>query len=141
NDLVFIGPFLPHVTYNYKDHYLAGDYANISALVVYFYPNWFTKDLLNSSDFVKVNKFIDRMNRGIEVFGETKRKAIRTLLRLKDCGGLNKVIKLWEILYFISESDEYRCLASEGYSRGLTQGGAERLEKVYKYVRDNYSGP
>jgi AraC-like DNA-binding protein len=141
NDLVFIGPFLPHVTYNYKDHYITKEGGHISALVVYFYPNWFTKDLLDSADFIKINEFIDKMNRGIEVLGETKKRAIRSLLRLKDCKGLNKAIKLWEILYLISESEEYQCLASEGYSSSLKQGEADRLEKVYKYVKDNYSDP
>lgn len=141
NDLVFIGPFLPHVTYNYQNNqeqYLIEEEDHFSALVVYFYPNWFTKNLLDSADFIKMREFMNKMSRGITVTGDAKARIKQSLLSLKDCQGLNKTLKLWEILCFISESNEYRCLASEGYSESLKRIEDERLEKVYKYVKENY---
>lgn len=139
NDLIFIGPFLPHVTYNnYEDDYKSDSAQPLSAMVVYFHPNWFAKEFIDSSDYVKVNDFVDKMSRGVEVLGETKRKAIKSLLKLRGCTGLIKTIKLWEILYFIAESAEYQCLASEGYIGKFTQKGLDRLDRVYDYVMTHY---
>lgn len=139
NDLVFIGPFLPHVTYCSKDSSLTMDTPNISALVVYFYPNWFTKNIFDSDDFIKINELLTKMSRGVKILGETKEKVVRDIIALKRCNGLGKAIKLWDILNLIAESGEYQCLASEGYSISLNKREADRLEEVYKYIMSNYS--
>lgn len=139
NDLVFIGPYLPHVTYHEGISEEAHNPDNLSALVVYFHPNWFAKDLLSSSEFIEIRDFLDKMSRGISVWGKTKKKAIQSLIELKECKGFSKTIKFWNVLYLILESNEYKCLASESYSKGSREEDTDRLNNVYQYVRENYS--
>ncbi len=139
NDIVLIGPNLPHVTSNHRLYNSAKKINDLSAIVVYFNPNWFTQNILTSSDFTKINQLIDKMSRGVEVLGNTKKKVTNSLKELKSLQGLGKVIKLWEVLYLISESEEYKCLASESYSSNPMQQQTDRLDKVHQYVKNRYA--
>ena len=138
SDLVFIGRLLPHASYIEKEYLLTKQ--DVHALVIYFRPDWFNENLLNSSDFIKIVKLIKEIERGIKIFGNTKTRAIKALIKLKNSTGLERIIKLLDILDFISKSNEYKCLASEGYSNSYGQNDVERLGGVYKYIMKNFTG-
>lgn len=137
NDLVLISPLIPHASYIGQDFLSTSQ--DVHALVVYFHPDWFNESLTNSSDFIKVRKLLKDMERGIKVTGETKTRAVKSLLNLKKSKGLERIIILLEILDFISKSDEYKCLASEGYSNSYGQNDVERLGEVYKHIIKNFT--
>lgn len=133
-DLTLMGPNLPHVTYTNNV-----DSPKVHALVVYFHPDWLTESHLNSVDFVGLRELFEDINRGIKILGNTKKKVIRSLLRLKDSKGLQRIITILEILEVISKSNEYICLASKGYANSYTHKDVKRMDKVYKYVMEHFS--
>ncbi len=137
NDLVFVGRLLPHASYIGKDYLLTNQ--DFHAMVVYFEPDWFQENLSNSSDFVKLNKLIKEIDRGIKIFGNTKTRTLKALLKLKNSAGLERIIRLLDILDFISKSNEYKCLASEGYLNNYGHNDVERLSDVYKYIMKNFT--
>lgn len=138
NDLVFIGPLLPHATYIGNDYLLTSQ--DFHALVIYFQSDWFNENLFNSTDFIKLKNLFRELERGIKIFGNTKKRAQRALLKLKNSNGaLARIITLVDILDFISKSDEYKCLASEGYVNSYGQNDVERLNEVYKYIMNNFT--
>ena len=137
SDLVFIGRLLPHASYIGKDYLLTNQ--DVHALVIYFHPDWFNENLLKSSYFIKIMKLIKEIERGIKIFGNTKTRTIKALIKLKNSRGLERIIKLLDILDFVSKSDEYKCLASEGYSNSYGQNNVERLGDVYKYIMKNFT--
>lgn len=137
NDLVFIGRLLPHASYIGKDYLLTNQ--DFHALVIYFHPDWFNESLLNSSDFMKLKKLIKEIERGIKIFGNTKTRTLKAILKLKNTTGLERIIRLLDILDFISKSDEYECLASEGYLNTYGQNDVERLGEVYKHIMKNFT--
>ena len=92
NDLVFMGRFLPHASYIGKDYLLTNQ--DFHALVIYFNPDWFIENLLNSSDFIRFKKLIKVIERGIKIFGDTKTRTIKALIKLKNSRGLERIIKL-----------------------------------------------
>lgn len=139
-DIVFLGPQLPHASYSGKD-YDSEDCLCVEALVIYFDPNWFTKEILDSPYFMKFKNIIEKMNRGIKLLGETKEAVIKSLIELKDMEGLERMIKLLSILEFISRSGEFGCLASEGYLGKFNPQDSERLSDVYKYIMKNFTNP
>ena len=131
NDLVFIGRLLPHASYIGKDYLLTNQ--DFHALVIYFHPDWFNENLLNSSDFVKLKKVESQKNRkgGIKIFGNTKtRTPAGHPSKLKNTNGLERIIRLLNILDFISKSGEYKCSTSEGYLNSYGQNDIERLSEV-----------
>ncbi len=139
-DLVFMGPLLPHATYSGKGYHLTENDGEFHALVIYFRPDWFTKDFLESSDFARVMKLLKVVERGIQILGNTKTETVRALLELKSCKNLERVLRLLEILDLISRSTEYKYLASEAYSSSYGENDVERLGEVYKYIMKNFTG-
>lgn len=137
NDLVFIGRFLPHASYIGQDYVLTNQ--DFHALVIYFQPDWFNETLLNSTDFMRLNKLIREIERGIKIFGNTKVRTIRALTRLRESNGLERIVRILDILDFVSRSDEYKCLASEGYLNSYGHNDVERLGEVYKYIMKNFT--
>lgn len=138
-DLVLLGPQVPHIAYYNHDQVIASPKAYVvHALVVYFNPDWLTEAQLNSDNLSALRRLLDDTRRGLKITGDTKKKVVKHLLKLKGCTGLERIITLLNILEVISGSNEYECLASEGYSNSFSQKDINRLDKVYQYIRDNF---
>ncbi len=137
-DLVLMGPDLPHVWYNEKEYYSENSTLKVEAIVVYFHPDWLTENILKSADLNKVRSLLESMSRGIKVVGKTKKKVVKKILKLTKSQGLKKIICILSILELLSDSDEYECLASEGYINSYNQKDVKRIDKVYQYVMNNY---
>jgi len=133
-DLIIMGPNLPHVSYTSNI-----DSAKVHALVVYFHPDWLAEPHLNSVDFIGLRELFEDLNRGIKILGITKKKVIRSLFKLKDSKGLQRIITILEILDIISKSNEYVCLASNGYANSYSHKDVKRMDKVYKYVMEHFT--
>lgn len=137
-DLVLMGPDLPHVWYNEKEYYLENSNLKVQAIVTYFHPDWLTDNLLKSSDLNRLRILFENMKRGIKIIGETKRKVTKKILKLKSSQGLKRIIRILSILELLSGSEEYECLASDGYVNSYNQKDVERIDKVYQYVMNNF---
>lgn len=135
-DLVLLGPQVPHIAYFKED---AVSSPVFHALVVYFHPDWLTESQLNSENLSRLRKLLDDTKRGIKIFGVTKNKVAKIINQLKNCTGLESIIKLLEILELVSRSNEYECLASEGYSNAFRKKDIQRLNNVYQYVGDHFT--
>jgi AraC-like DNA-binding protein len=138
-DLVFIGHLIPHASYIGEGYTPVKNCQEVHALVIYFHPDWFDESILNTTDFLNFMKLIKKLERGISLLGNTKTRTTKALLKLKNTRGLERIIKLLDILDFVSKSDEYKCLASESYSNSYSKSDVERLSAVYKYIMKNYT--
>lgn len=136
-DLTLMAPHLPHISYTDKDCNLSQD-NHVHALVVYFNPDWLTETYFNSPELIKVRDLFENLKRGIKIFGQTKRKVVKSIFRLKNSHGLERIITLLDILVVISKSEEYAYLASEGYMHLSNQNGLNRIDEVYRYVKENF---
>ena len=137
-DLTLMAPHVPHVSYTDKDYYLNDNNPGVHALVVYFNPDWLTDIHFNSPELIKVRELFENMKRGIKIFGQTKKKVVKSILRLKTSYGLERIITLLDILVVISKSEEYACLASEGYTHSSNQKDVKRIDEVYQYVKEHF---
>ncbi|GAA4749013.1 AraC family transcriptional regulator [Flavisolibacter ginsenosidimutans] len=133
-DLVLLGLHVPHVSYFSNEQGAA-----LQALVIYFNPDWLTEEHLNSPNLTKLRKLLKDLQRGIKVHGPAKKKVIKLLYTLKNGKGLERIITILSILQIISNSGEYKCLASEGYSSSYHQTGLKRMDQIYKYVLENFT--
>jgi AraC-like DNA-binding protein len=138
-DLIFIGSLLPHASYSGEDYTLTQNNQEIHALVIYFNPDWFNKNLLSSHEFLKFTSLMKKIERGIQILGNTKAKTTKAIQKLEKSRGLERIIKLCEILDTVSKSNEYSYLASESYSNSHAQIDVERLGNVYKYIMKNFT--
>lgn len=131
-DLVLMGPNLPHISY------INNRNSPVHALVIYFHPDWLTETQISSPDFVRFRELCDDMKRGIKILGETKRKVTKSILKLKNYKGLQLIIAILEILEAIAQSKEYSFLASSSYSSPYSKKDVDRIEQIYRYVREHF---
>ncbi|QNR85915.1 helix-turn-helix transcriptional regulator [Pedobacter riviphilus] len=138
-DLVIMGPNLPHVMYNDKEYYLPESTKEVRAIVTYFRLDWLNDNFLNSNEATKFNELIKDINRGIHISGTSHKQVVKILNELLLSSGLKKIIHLLTILELLSETKEYKCLSSIGYSNPYNQKDVQRIDKIYNYIMNNFT--
>lgn len=138
-DLTFLAPNLPHATYSDKKYHVKETSTKVHAIVVYFQPDWITDYHLNSTDFAPIKELLNQLKRGIKITGNTHTVVTNYLLKLTNADGLKSFIILFQILYAISKSNDYSCLASPGYSNTYNENNIKKIHEVYKYVMENFT--
>ncbi|MBB2148564.1 AraC family transcriptional regulator [Pedobacter gandavensis] len=138
-DLVLIGPNLPHVMYNDKSYYEPGNEQMVTAIVTYFRMDWLNEEFINSKEIPYFHELLKDINRGIRVYGETHKQVVLLLEQLLLSTGLRKILHLLSIITLLSETREYKCLSSIGYTNPHSQKDVQRISRIYTYIMDNFS--
>jgi len=138
-DLIIMGPNLPHVMYNDKEYYYPETTKEVKAIVTYFRLDWLNDNFLSSDEATKFNELIKDINRGIRVFGASHKQIVKILNELLVSSGLKRIIHLLNILHLLSETKEYNCLSSIGYSNPYNQKDVQRINKIYDYIMNNFT--
>lgn len=138
-DLTMLGPNLPHATYTEKKYHVKESDSDVHALVVYFQPDWIAEGHMNSPDFAPLKAVLKAMSRGIGIRGALHRKLMPLLWQLKETHGIESFLLLFNILYQVSQSQEYNYLASPGYSNTYDENSIKKIHQVYQYVMENFT--
>ncbi len=138
-DLIILGPNIAHATYSDKKYHIIESSTKVHAMVVYFQPDWITEYHMNSADFGPLKRLLNQLKRGIKIEGETHDVVKNLLLKLSNADGLKSVTFLFQILYEISRSKDYSCLASARYSNTYSENDIARINDVYKFVMENFT--
>ncbi len=137
-DLVFTGPNLPHL-WRSDLEYFNGDKGLITeGIVVYFPENFLGEDFLHKNEMYKVKHLFQKAHRGMEIQGKTSEKAIATLKHLPNLEDFDRILALLNLLNLLSNSSEYKLLASEGYFNSLKETETDRMNRVHAYVMKNF---
>jgi AraC-like DNA-binding protein len=138
-DLIILGPNIAHASYSDKKYHIVESSTKVNALVVYFQPDWIAEHHMNSADFAPLKKLLSQFKRGIKIEGRTHGIVQNLLLKLRNADGLKSFTILFQILYEISKSKDYSCLASARYSNTYDENDIKRINDVYKYVMENFT--
>lgn len=139
NDLILMGPNLPHVWYNEKDYYHPNHDQQVKAVVAYFKPDWLSESTLNSAELSRLRELLAQVKRGIKITGRTREKIISLVSAMPDTNSLERIISILSILNILTESGEYECLSSSGYVNAYNQKDVEKIDRVYQYIMRNYT--
>lgn len=139
NDLILLGPNLPHVWYNEKDYYLKDCGQQVKAIVTYFRPDWLTETIINSAEMNRLRELLEDIKRGIKITGEAKNKIIDIVAGMPQSTSLERIIGILSILNVLTESGEYGCLCSSGYVNAHSQKDVEKIDRIYQYIMRHYA--
>jgi len=137
-DLVFTGPNLPHLWRSDHEYFNGDNKLMTEGIVIYFPENFLGKDFLQKNEMYKIKHLFQKAQRGMEIQGETASGAIDTIQSLLRAEDFNRILKLLALLNVLSNSTEYRLLASEGYSNSLKENETDRMNRVHAYVMKNF---
>jgi len=137
-DLVFTGPNLPHLWQSDHEYFMDNTELITEGIVIYFPENFLGKELLQKNEMYKVKQLLQLAHRGIEIYGETHQRASELMHRVLHVSDFDQILALLNLLNIISNSSEFRLLATEGYSNSMKETETDRMNRVYAYVMKNF---
>lgn len=138
NDLVLIGPNLPHVWRSHNDYFEKDSKRSTTVIVIYFHEHFLGETIHEKEEFESIKHLFQRSQCGIEITGSTQSIVCRLMVQLLDLKGTDSIIQLLKILNVIALSDEY-CLITDTHSKSYnTEAETDRMNKVYAFIMKNF---
>jgi len=138
--LALIGTSLPHVWFSDKKHHEPRTSLISESIVLKFNDNFIGENFLKLPETAKLKTLLSNSSRGMLFRGKTQEilaEKVRSMLKLN---GFDRILNLLSILDLMSKTTEFDFLASKGYSASsMNESDSTRIDKVYKYVMNNFS--
>lgn len=133
SDLVFIGPNVPHLNFDYG---VATDYRKV---VVQLAPDFLGDALGGRPEFAAIAGLFERARAGLSFHGRTKAEAGRRLARLAGLPPFERLVLLLRVFQRLAESSEATPLGGEALA-GVHDPHEEgqRLARVTRLVALHY---
>lgn len=137
-DLVMIGQNVPHVWYSDKKY--TQENSNLSSEVIFilFKTEIFGEQFWQLPESKSILKLIQLSKRGIKLTGKTRNEVSSLMRSISSSVGFNRITLLFSILEIIASQKEYQFLASPIVQNTINESDSDRLNKVYKYVINNF---
>jgi AraC-like DNA-binding protein len=137
-ELIFTGPHVPHVWRNDEAYFQQGSRLRANGIVIYLNENFLGEHFLDKEEIATLRKLFMKSLRGLEFFGDTRQQVIGLMKELINLQGLPSLIQVLRILEMLSRTKDYRYISSRPHVDSLDQHEADRLNKVYEYVFENF---
>lgn len=140
DELILLGPDIPHVWHNDISYFEENDSEKIKArsIALFFHPEKLTHLLSKFMSVAKLEAVLKKSQRGMKFFGKTKKSLKQLLLDMDKQDDMSRLISLLKVMELITHNKEYELLASDGYINTYQSRDNERMDKVFKYVFDNF---
>jgi AraC-like DNA-binding protein len=138
DDLVFMGPKLPHVWMN-DSQYINGEADEpADGIVIQFVDNFLGDKFLQIPEMADFRKVLDLSHQGMAIKGETRSKINALMKKMVDLSGLERLSALFTIFELLSKTNEYELLASPGFVQKTHLETSDRFSKVSEYIMRNF---
>lgn len=134
NELVLIGPNLPHFWQNDDKT----DLSKSKAYVIHFKPDFLGNAYFNLPETLPINKLLEKAQLGLKIKGETNRIVCDMIENLPEVAGFERLLLLQKALHTIAESYDIEPLANAGFVESFKAVQDERINKVFEYVMYNF---
>jgi AraC-like DNA-binding protein len=138
-DLVFMGPALPHVWVN-DDEYVNGKADTpAEAIVVQFVQGFLGDFFLNIPEIEPCRKILQKSKRGLAIQGKARENINALMKKMVHQNGLQRLASLLCIFDILSCCTEYELLASPGYEQSVQAANcSDRFSKITDYIMRNF---
>lgn len=134
NDLVFLGPYLPHCWKNADD---CEDVA--SAVVVQWKPDLLGEDWLNRKEFIAIRQLHELSAKGIKFSQDIALRVKQRLIQLvEEPSAFGKIMQLLDVLNQLALTQDFSIINEQDFSHKTKLQDNERLNKIYQYLETYY---
>lgn len=137
-DLVLVGPYLPHLWRNDVSYYSENGSNKVKTIIVKFTKDYIGEGAFENPEFFDINQLLEQSKFGVCFGKNTSNKLHVDLIGIIDLSPAEQSIKLLDILYRLSITDDKTILSSSDM-RQYTTDNSDRLDAVIKYISDNYT--
>ena len=141
DELFFVGSNLPHVWHNNK-HYFNESPTNGQArsVSVFIHPGKILDIFKEPESMQRLKSLFQLGKRGMKFGVNTTKLAKQLLLKMaSETNEFGRLVKLIEVLNLLCNSKDYQLLASPGYTNSYQLKDNDRMDKILKYVFDNFN--
>lgn len=138
NDLVLVGPGLPHFWQSDKEYYQDDPFLKAKVILIHFEKDFLGADFFDLPEMRTVKTMLLQANRGLKFPGEDASKIADRLINVVHQTGWPQVLELVGILCQIAELP-YAQISSEGFSQSYSQhNNEEKITGIYNYLIQNH---
>jgi len=138
-DLILNNARLPHLFKCDPAFYNKNQTLSTKAVTIYF-PHALILKMTDDAECISLYKSaLDKAERGLRFYGETKKKAIGLIKKAADTNGLERLGYFLQIIHIIDSSKEFEYLASVGYTNSHNEQDMDRFDKVYQFLLQNFN--
>ncbi len=139
NDLVLIGPNLPHVWRNHNIYFERDSQLSTTVIVIYFLDNFLGETIHKKEEFEVIKHLFQRSQCGLEFTGATQTNVSELMVELLQLNGVDSIIQLLKILNILAISEECHPITDTHSVSYNTEAETHRMNKVYEYIMKNFN--
>jgi len=137
-DLVLVGPYLPHLWRNDVSYYQGDETKIVHTIILKFTRNFLGEETFNNPEFSGINHLLEQSNFGVCFGPVISKECLETLLEIVDMTPAEQAIKLLDVLYRLSLTEDREVLSTTDM-RQYTSENSQRIDTILKYISDNYA--
>ena len=132
SDLVFIGPNIPHLNFDYGVKTIA------ETVVIQMKEHFLGQTFFALPEISAINDLFERAKAGVAFHGETKKIVGEKLKLIEALPHFQQLILLLEIFQLLATSKEYTALQTRPIANASVLKEQQRMHKIYHYIETNY---
>jgi AraC-like DNA-binding protein len=132
SDLVFIGPNVPHLNFDY------GIETEYRQVVVQLKENFLGDAFIETPEFHSIRKLFEKAYLGLSFSGKTKKSVAEKLRNMQGRSHFDQLLDLLEVFQILATSKEVTKLNEQDTSIKLFMDDKIRMGAIYKYIHSNY---
>ena len=132
SDLVFIGPNIPHLNFDY------GVRTACEQVIIQMKENFLGKDFLDIPELASIKLLFEKSHYGLSFSGSTKQIVGDKLKELPKLDHFDQLVSLLQILRILAYSDQVTVLNNSPAGNKSLQKEQLRMDSIYKYVETHF---
>jgi AraC-like DNA-binding protein len=132
SDLVFIGPNVPHLNFDY------GIETEYRQIVVQLKENFLGDAFKETPEFENIQSLFDRAGFGLSFKGKTKQLVASKLKEIKSHSHFDQLIELLQVFQMLATSTEVEQLNDKDTAVKLFLDDKIRMGAIYRYIHENF---
>ena len=138
NDLVLLGPNIPHFWMNDEHFYLDSTVENAEAIVIRFPELFLGKYQFSLPEMKLIGQLYDKAKRGLLISGDGKDRIVSSIKKMASYQGMERMIIFLGILNAIINTCDHTILSSKGFMAELSSRNEARMNKVYNFIINHF---
>jgi AraC-like DNA-binding protein len=136
NDLMLIGPNIPHLYRNTEEYYQNKGLIARSSFI-HFTDDFLGDHFFDLPEMKLVRRLLDRSALGLEILGKANRYVKNKLQEMESVPPANKLIKLMEVLVYLSTSKEVETTLSRSFIAN-NSSDTDKIDAVFQFILKNF---
>lgn len=140
SDLILLGSNVPHHWHSDPEYHKPDSQLSVRGIVLKFDAEFNGVKIFDLPEYYPIKALLAKAGRGIKISGETYSKVSADMETILETKGPKGLMLLLNILIEISESREIEFLSNTDYMHHISANDMDRMNSVYQYILDNYTG-